>query len=38
MSMTGYIDERYEETFESVYGSLLEMVQRDPEMAERRIR
>jgi len=38
MSMTSYIDELYEETFESVYGSLLEMVQRDPEQAERFIR
>jgi hypothetical protein len=38
MSMTGYIDEHYEETFESVYGSLLEMVQRDPVQAERFVR
>ena len=38
MSMTKYINERYDDTFISVYGSLLEMVRMTPEKAERHIR
>jgi len=38
MSMTGYLDERYDATFESVHGVLVELVQRDPEQTERHIR
>ena len=38
MSMTTYIDERYDETFESVHHSLSEMLRVDPERAEPYIR
>jgi hypothetical protein len=38
MSMTAYIDERYEDTFSSVYAVLHELAQKDPEQAERHIR
>ena len=31
MSMTAYVDERYQDTFESVYHSLLDMAARQPE-------
>ena len=38
MSMTDYIEERYDGTFESVYWSLSKMVQQDHDRAERYIR
>ena len=38
MSMTDYIDQRYGDTFESVYSSLLETAAKDPEDAERQLR
>jgi len=38
MSMTDYIDQRYDDTFESVYGSLFEMAEKEPERAERQLR
>jgi hypothetical protein len=38
MSMTGYIDERYDETFVSVYEELFDMAAKDPEQAEKHIR
>lgn len=36
--MTDYIDERYEDTFESVYAVLTEMAKKNPEQAQRHIR
>lgn len=33
MTMTDYIDVRYEETFDSVYATLKEMVEKNPERA-----
>jgi len=38
MSMTDYIDQRYETTFESVYGVLCALTEKDPVKAERHIR
>lgn len=38
MTMTAYIDERYEDTFSSVYAVLQELAQKNPEQAERHIR
>jgi hypothetical protein len=38
MPMTSYIDERYDDTFTSVYESLAEMARQDPEQTERHIR
>ncbi len=38
MSMTDYIDKRYDETFASVYEELLDMAAQDPEQAEKHIR
>lgn len=38
MSVTGYIDERYSDTFESVRSSLEEMVHRNPDHAEQHLR
>jgi hypothetical protein len=36
--MTDYIDQRYDDTFESVYGALLVMAEKEPECAERQLR
>jgi hypothetical protein len=36
--MTDYIEERYDETFESVYTMLSELAQHNPEQAARHIR
>jgi hypothetical protein len=36
--MTDYIEERYEDTFSSVYAVLQELAQKDPEQTERHIR
>jgi len=38
MSMTNYINERYDDTYLSVYASLLEMARMAPDKAERHIR
>ncbi len=38
MTMTNYIDERYDVTFESVYAALSEQADQDPEQAEQHIR
>lgn len=38
MSMTAYIEERYDETFESVYTVLCELARKDPAAACRQIR
>lgn len=38
MSITGYINERYEETFSTVYGALNKLANQDPEHAEQHIR
>lgn len=38
MAMTDYIDERYDDTFESVYTMLLDRVRRDQAEAIRHIR
>lgn len=38
MSMTGYIDERYEDTFVSVYTQLCVLAERDPAAADQQIR
>jgi hypothetical protein len=38
MSMISYIDERYDDTFQSVYGGLAELARRDPEHTEQHIR
>lgn len=37
MSMTAYIEERYDETFDSVYTVLSELAQHDPLAARRQI-
>lgn len=38
MSMTDYIEERYDDTFDSVYTELSDRAQRDPREAVRYIR
>lgn len=38
MSMTAYIDERYDDTFDSVYTLLHELATRDPAVADQQIR
>jgi hypothetical protein len=38
MAMMDYIDARYDDTFESVYEALSELVQQAPEQGERHIR
>lgn len=38
MSMTAYIEERYDETFESVYTVLHDLARKDPAAAGRQIR
>lgn len=38
MPMTDYIDERYDDTYESIYQSLAEMVRKDRDKAEQYIR
>ena len=38
MSMTAYIDERYDETFDSVYAVLTELVHHNPTQAAQHIR
>ena len=38
MTITGYIDQRYDSTFESVYEALTEMARRDPDAARQKIR
>lgn len=38
MSMTDYLEERYDDTFESVYTVLSDLVQRDPLAAAQNIR
>lgn len=38
MSMTDYIDERYDDTYESIYLSLAEMVRKDRDKAGQYIR
>jgi hypothetical protein len=38
MSMTTYINVKYDETFESVYAALSEMVRRNPDHARQTIR
>lgn len=38
MSMTNYLNERYDDTFMSVYAALLEMARLAPDKAERHIR
>lgn len=38
MSMTKYINERYDDTYLSVYASLLEVARMAPDKAERHIR
>ncbi|MDD2273689.1 MAG: hypothetical protein PHP95_10490 [Desulfuromonadaceae bacterium] len=38
MAMTDYIEERYDDTFESVYSSLSRMVEQDSDRAEYSIR
>lgn len=37
MSMTDYLDQRYDETFETVFAGLSEMVQQAPDQAAQRI-
>ncbi len=37
MSMTAYIEERYDETFDSVYTVLSDLAQQDPLAARRQI-
>jgi hypothetical protein len=38
MSITTYLDKQYEDTFDSVYDSLKEMVRQDPDHAEQYVR
>ncbi|MFA6822379.1 MAG: hypothetical protein WCR32_01100 [Geobacter sp.] len=38
MSMTNYLNERYDDTFMSVYAALLEMARLAPDKTERHIR
>jgi hypothetical protein len=38
MSLTTYIEKRYDDTFDSVYDSLKEMVLKDPDHAEQYVR
>ena len=38
MSMTAYIDERYDDTFESVYAVLQDLTQKNPVQAAQHIR
>ena len=38
MSMTNFIEENYENTFESVHAALAEMVRQEPERAQQTIR
>jgi len=38
MAMTTFIEEDYDETFESVYAALVEMVRQNPDQARQTIR